>query len=163
MNLNIVASILLTGVGATLVMDLWLLLLQRLGVPTLNFAFIGRWVGHLSRGRFRHRSIAASEPIPHELALGWVMHYATGVVFAAMLFLLEGISWAQQPRLLPALAVGLATAVFPLLLVQPAMGAGIASRKTPSPIRNCLKSLANHAVFGAGLYLCATLLAALMA
>lgn len=163
MNLNILPTIVLTGVGATLVMDLWLLLLQRLGIPTLNFAFIGRWVGHLPRGRVRHRSIAASEPISHELALGWVMHYATGIAFAALLLLLQGPAWARQPSLLPALTVGLATAAFPLLLVQPAMGAGVASSKTPSPIKNCLKSLANHAVFGAGLYLCATLLIALTA
>ena len=40
----------LLGIGATAVMDAWLLLLKRLGVPTLNFAFIGRWVGHLLRG-----------------------------------------------------------------------------------------------------------------
>ena len=49
---------LLIGVGATAVMDAWLVLLQRLGVPTLNFAFIGRWVGHLLRGQFAHAAIA---------------------------------------------------------------------------------------------------------
>ena len=32
----------LIGIGATAVMDAWLVLLQRLGVPTLNFAFVGR-------------------------------------------------------------------------------------------------------------------------
>ena len=39
-----------SSAAATLLMDVWLILLKRLGVQTLNFAFIG-WVAHLSRGR----------------------------------------------------------------------------------------------------------------
>jgi hypothetical protein len=38
-----IARIALIGVGATAVMDLWLVLLKALNVPTLNFALIGRW------------------------------------------------------------------------------------------------------------------------
>ena len=52
------AHILLIGIGATAVMDAWLLLLQRLGVPTLNFAMIGRWVGHWRNGTWTHDAIA---------------------------------------------------------------------------------------------------------
>jgi hypothetical protein len=33
------------GVGATIVMDLWALLLRQFGIPSLNFAFVGRWIG----------------------------------------------------------------------------------------------------------------------
>lgn len=149
------------GAGATLVMDVWLLLLQRLGVPTLSFAFIGRWVGHLLRGKVMHEAIARATPIRGELALGWLVHYATGIAFAALLTALAGMDWAVRPSLLPALALGLGTVAVPLLLIQPAMGAGIASRHTPTPLRNCLKSLATHGVFGLGLYLSASLLAAL--
>ena len=149
------------GAGATLVMDAWLLLLQRLGVPTLSFAFVGRWVGHLARGRVRHAAIAKATPVRGELALGWLVHYATGIVFAALLLALAGTGWAARPTPLPALALGLATVAVPLLLIQPAMGAGIASRNTPTPLRNSLKSLATHSVFGLGLYLSAVLIAAL--
>ena len=35
------------GIGATALMDLWLTLLKALGLPTLNFALLGRWVGHM--------------------------------------------------------------------------------------------------------------------
>ena len=69
----------LIGIGATAVMDAWLLLLKHLGVPTLNFAFIGRWVGHLFRGQFAHAAIAKAVPIRGELAWGWLTHYAVGV------------------------------------------------------------------------------------
>lgn len=150
------------GVGATAVMDAWLLLLKYRGVPTLNFAFIGRWVGHLFRGKLLHPAIAASAPIQGERSLGWLMHYATGIAFAAVLLAVEGLSWARHPTLLPALAVGLLTVAIPLFFIQPAMGAGIASSRTPAPIKNCLKSLANHSVFGLGLYLTAALVSTLV-
>ena len=39
-------AVVFIGCGATLLMDVWLMFLKRLGVQTLNFAFIGRWVGH---------------------------------------------------------------------------------------------------------------------
>lgn len=145
----------LIGIGATAVMDAWLMFLKRCGVQTLSMAFIGRWVGHLARGQVRHAPIARAEPVPGELALGWLMHYLTGVVFAALLLAIEGIAWGRSPTLLPAFAVGLATVAVPLLLIQPAMGAGLLARKTPTPRANCLRSLANHGVFGLGLYLAA--------
>lgn len=58
------------GIGATVVMDVWGLLLRRLGVATLDFAMVGRWAGHLLGGRVRHQAIAKAEPVRHELALG---------------------------------------------------------------------------------------------
>jgi hypothetical protein len=148
----------LVGIGATALMDLWLALLGRLGVPSLNMAYIGRWAGHALRGRWRHHPIAKSPPIAGEAALGWGVHYAVGVVFAGLLASLAGPLWFQAPSPLPALALGVATVAAPLFVLQPAMGAGIASSRTPTPLRNCLRSLANHAVFGAGLYLAALLL-----
>ena len=152
------ASIAVVGVGATAVMDLWLALLRQLGVPTLNFAFIGRWAGHLLRGRWKHDAIAKSPSIPGEAALGWLVHYAVGIAFAGLMVAIAGTSWMQSPSLLPALAVGMGTVAAPLLVMQPAMGAGIASSRTPTPVKNCLRSLANHTVFGAGLYLAAAAL-----
>ena len=147
------------GIGATMVMDLWGLLLRRLGVATLNFAMVGRWAGHLLHGRVRHQAIAKAEPVRHELALGWGIHYAIGVLFAMLLvgFVEEG--WLRAPTLLPAVAVGVVTVVAPLCFMQPVMGAGFFASRTPTPARNCLKSLATHSVFGVGLYLSAALLA----
>ena len=149
------------GIGATALMDLWLMFIRRLGLPTLNFAFIGRWVGHLLRGKLAHAAISKAEPIPGELALGWFTHYATGIAFAALLLAVQGASWALSPTLLPAVAVGVVTVLLPLCVMQPAMGAGFASSRTPAPLKNCLRSLANHTVFGLGLYLSAAFVAAI--
>ncbi|MCD0501653.1 DUF2938 domain-containing protein [Bordetella petrii] len=153
------ARIVLVGVGATVVMDGWLALMKALGVPTLPFGLIGRWVGHLRHGRFAHAAIAQAPPVPHEQALGWAVHYGVGIAFAVLLTAVWGTGWLHQPTLLPAIAVGAATVVIPLCVMQPAMGAGFASSRTPSPVKNCLRSLATHTAFGVGLYLAAAALA----
>lgn len=155
-----IPQVLSIGVGATAVMDAWLLLLKRWGVPTLNFAFVGRWVGHLLlRGQFAHTAIAKAPPIPGERAWGWLTHYATGAGFATALVAIKGMDWVHSPSLLPALALGVGTVVAPLLVMQPAMGSGFAASRTPTPLKNCLRSLANHTVFGFGLYLSALAIA----
>lgn len=153
------ARIVLIGIGATAVMDVWLIALKALGIPTLNFAFVGRWVGHVCRGQWAHTSIGQAPAIQGERALGWTMHYVTGIVFAVLLAWTQGLEWLHAPTLLPALVVGIATVAVPLLVIQPAMGAGVASSKTPTPLKNCLRSTATHAVFGLGLYLSTVVIA----
>jgi len=61
----------LIGAGATIVMDLWARLLKQLGIPSLNFAFLGRWIGHLPEGQWIHEGIARAAPIKGELWMGW--------------------------------------------------------------------------------------------
>lgn len=144
----------LIGLAATAFMDGWLSISARLGLPSSGFRLVGRWVGHLGRGRAVHASIAKSAPVPGELALGWLTHYAVGVAYAwALVGWLP--AWLDRPSLAPTLAFGLATVAAPLLVLQPAMGAGIAGSKTPSPLLNCLRSSLNHAAFGLGLYFAA--------
>ena len=147
------------GIGATGVMDLWGLLLRRLGVATLNFAMVGRWAGHLFQGRIRHQAIAKAEPVRHERVWGWVIHYGIGVLFAMLLVVIAGEGWLQAPTLWPAVAIGLGTVVAPLCFMQPALGAGFFAARTPTPARNCLKSVVTHLVFGVGLFLSAALIA----
>ena len=157
--LHDIANIALIGIGATVVMDVWLTFLKKMGAQTLNFAFIGRWVGHLFRGRFAHTSIGKAQPIPGELTLGWLTHYATGIAFAGLLVAIYGISWTRAPSLVPAVLVGMSTVAAPLFVMQPAMGSGFAASKTPMPLKNCIRSVVNHTVFGLGLYLSAFLIA----
>ena len=143
------------GAGATAVIDIWAALLRTLGVPSLDFAMLGRWIGHLRHGRFMHDKIAHAEPIAGERVLGWVAHYSIGIGFAGLLVALMGSQWIEVPTLRPALLVGLVTVVAPLFILQPALGAGIASLGTATPALNVLKSVVTHTVFGFGLYLTA--------
>lgn len=156
-------AIVLIGVGATALLDLWLLALKRLGVPTGSFALIGRWFGHMARGRFSHASIGKAEPVRGEEAIGWLAHYAVGIAFAAALVALQGLGWLNHPTFVPALLVGVATVAMPLFVMQPAMGSGFAASKTPTPLQNCARSVANHAVFGVGMYLAAGALSSYIA
>jgi hypothetical protein len=151
----------LVGIGATALMDLWLLLLSRLGVPTTGLAMVGRWVGHFARGRFAHDAVAKAAPIPFELGLGWLTHYAIGIAYAALLVAWQGAAWLDRPTALPALVFGTLTVAAPWFVMQPAMGAGFVALKTPTPLKNGLRNLINHMVFGAGLYGAAAALAVL--
>ncbi|KFJ12968.1 hypothetical protein DR66_3814 [Delftia acidovorans] len=151
------AKVVFVGAGATAVMDVWGMAQRTLGMPTLDFAMVGRWAGHLVRGRFMHNVIGKSAPIAGERALGWTIHYLVGIAFAALLIALYGLDWLQAPRLMPALIVGVATVAFPFFVMQPAMGVGVAASRTPTPWANRLRSVLGHAVFGLGMYASALL------
>lgn len=141
------------GVGATLVMDLWGVVRKViLRMPPLDYGLVGRWIGHMTHGQFRHDRIAAAAPIVAERALGWSFHYLTGIAFAAAFLWIVGLEWLSHPTLAPALAFGLCTVVMPFLLMQPGKGAGIAASRTPNPASARIQSFITHAYFGFGLW-----------
>lgn len=144
--------------GATAIVDLWSIARRRLfNVPLPNFGFVGRWFAHMARGRFRHDSIAAAPAIAGERCIGWTAHYLIGIVFAGLLVALEGVEWMREPTPAPAIAVGIVTVVFPFLLMQPGMGAGIAASRTPNPSMARFLAVATHTIFGLGLFVTAWL------
>jgi|SRR5690242_4458985 DUF2938 family protein len=144
------------GLGATLVMDLWGIVLKHtFNVPSSNYCFVGRWLCYMLEGVFRHRSIAAAPKRPTECAVGWIAHYAIGIIFALALVLLASPRWLQEPTVLPALILGISTVAIPFFIMQPSFGLGMASSKTSNPAQARLRSLMNHAVFGLGLYISA--------
>ena len=152
-HLDYAGSALFIGAGATLATDLWAIARRRLlGVPAPDWGLIGRWFGHMARGRFRHERIATAEPVRGERVIGWTAHYLIGIAYAGALLAICGLAWARQPTLAPALALGIAAVAAPFLLMQPGMGAGIAASRTPRPNSARLQSLVTHAVFGLGLY-----------
>ncbi|MCE2595755.1 DUF2938 domain-containing protein [Motilimonas cestriensis] len=141
------------GIGATAVMDLWSILRKSLfGIALPNYGMVGRWLAYMRHGKFRHDSIAASAPKQGEHFIGWIAHYLIGITFAAVLVGTAGKTWILNPTIGAALVVGVATTVAPFLLMQPGMGAGFASSRTPKPNSARLHSIINHAVFGLGLY-----------
>ena len=157
--LELLARTVVIGVGGAALMDAWALLARRaFGVQGLDYALLGRWIGHLPRRRFVHERIAEAEPIRAERALGWAAHYSIGVAFALPLVAMGGLDWTRSPTLWPAIAVGLVTLLAPWLVMQPAMGAGVAASRTPSAGATRLRNLATHLVYGLGLYASAVVL-----
>ncbi len=148
------------GILATTMLDLWAIFARQiLHLPGPNWAMVGRWLGHFTRRQFTHANIASAPGITGERIIGWSAHYLIGILFALLLLLFTGPDWLENPTFLPALVVGLSTILAPFLVMQPAMGAGIAASKTPRPNIARLSSVAAHSVFGFGLYGAATILA----
>ncbi len=159
-----VAAGILMGVTGSALMDTWgLVLRRRFQVPTLDYALLGRWIGHFSRGRLFHDRIAASEPIPWERPLGWAAHYSIGIAFAFLLLGIWGLDWVRSPTIWPPLVIGMGTIVAPWFAMQPAMGAGFAGSRTPSPSATRLRNLGTHAVYALGLYVSALVLSWVLA
>lgn len=147
---------LLLGVAGSAFIDAWSLFLRtRFHVATLDYAMLGRWIGHLPRGRFFHTRIASTPAVRGERALGWVAHYAIGVTFAGVLVALGGKDWVESPGVALPLAVGIGSVLAPWLVMQPAFGAGIAGAKLARPWPGRLRNLGTHTVYGVGLYLSA--------
>lgn len=142
------------GFMATAFIDLWALVRKHLfKIPSLDYALVGRWLGHLCEGQIVHASIARSPPVRGEALIGWTAHYGIGIVFAVVFTFITGENWRLSPTIGPAIFFGAATVVAPYFIIQPAMGAGIAARKTLNPNIARLRSLVTHLAFGFGLYL----------
>jgi hypothetical protein len=151
-----VALAVVVGLGATLFMDAWALFAARaFGVPLANYCLIGRWLASMPEGRFVHASIADTTPKRAECAVGWIAHYVTGTVYALVLVAIAPDGWLARPTLWPALLFGIGSVLVPYLVMQPAMGLGIAASKSPRPMPARLRSLMAHTAFGLGLYLAA--------
>ena len=154
MNLTDILVSIAIGIGATATIDAWALMLGRaFDVRSLDLCLLGRWVLHMPDGQFVHGSIASATRKSGECAVGWTTHYLIGVAFAVVFVTLVSVSWLARPTLLPALAFGIVTVLVPFLTLQPALGLGIASANAPHPWNARLRSLATHAVFGAGLWM----------
>lgn len=157
--LEIVARGALIGAGGAALMDAWAWLSRHaFDIQGLDYALLGRWIGHFRSWRFFHERIAAAAPVRGEPVLGWVAHSSIGVVFALPLLAIWGLEWASSPTLWPAGAVGLATIVAPWFVMQPALGAGIAASRAPNPAATRAWNVATHVVYSIGLYGSAVLL-----
>lgn len=159
--MEIVARAALIGIGGTVILDLWSAFMQRVfSVPATNWAMVGRWVGHMPRGRFIHENIGKAAPVSGEHAIGWIVHYAIGIVYGLLLVGLWGVEWLQEPTFLPPMILALGLLVAPYFIMMPGMGSGIAGAKTPKPNVTRLKSIVGHSVFGLGMYVTAMMIAA---
>ena len=147
-------SAILMGLGATLTTDLWALFLKRaFKTNAPNYCLVGRWLRYMPEGTFRHSNIGSAPQKGAECTVGWIAHYVIGILFAIAFVAIAGTGWLQRPALLSAIIFGVVTVAAPFFMMQPAFGLGVAGAKTPNPIQARLRSLINHTVFGAGLYL----------
>lgn len=160
-EMKTLAKSIFIGLGATLLLDCWSLVMRQFGSGSHGVMFAGRWISYFAEGTFIHDTIIETAPASHELIVGRIAHYAIGVLFALILVAIYGKGWLDRPRLKPALIAGIITLAAPVFIFQPAVGFGIAFSKMPDPVRLMAKITVIHLVYGAGLYLAAQLLARL--
>jgi Protein of unknown function (DUF2938) len=121
----------LVGVGGTIVLDLYALMMSRvLGVPATNWAMVGRWFGNMAHGQFVQVAMSEAAPVKGELAIGWIAHYAIGIGYGLLLLALWGKVWLERPTLIPPMILAWVLLVAPYFMMMPGMGMGIAESRT---------------------------------
>ena len=162
MNIDNWQAVILVGIGATVLMDLWIAIQKYcLNISSLSFCLIGRWISYIASGVFFHQQITKTPKRLAECVIGWTAHYAIGIFFALILVKLNQ-DWLINPNLYVAMAFGMMTLAVPFFILQPALGLGIAASKTSQPAKARLKSLLTHSVFALGLYLSTLVLQAVI-
>ena len=157
--MDVLAKGVVIGIGATVLMDLWAILLWKaFGQSRPNWAPVGRWFYHLKNGIVFHDDIGKAEPYGQERALGCIGHYAVGIVYGVILALIVGPAWFAAPTFLPAWILGIVTVGAGWFLLQPGLGVGVAASRTPNPGKVRVHNLVAHTVFALGLYGTALLL-----
>ena len=157
LGLSLISAIII-GLGATLTTDLWTLFLKRaFKITSSNYCLVGRWLRTMPEGTFKHSNIASAPQKSSECTVGWIAHYLIGITFAITFVVLAGNYWLQHPALIPAIVFGVGTVLMPFFIMQPSFGLGFAASKTSNPMQARIRSLMNHTVFGASLYLFALL------
>jgi Protein of unknown function (DUF2938) len=148
---------LIVGVLATVTMDVVAAIALRLGIAgrgprRTGPDLIGRWIGYLLQGKFRHRDILQTPPLRGELLLGLTAHYSIGIVLTLVYLGLLVVAHAT-PTALNAILYGVATTVLPWFLMFPSQGMGWLERDVPGDAHLARVSLFNHIIFGLGIAL----------
>ncbi len=147
------------GIGGTVFMDVWAIVLNRLfRQPAANWGPVGRWFWHLPKGKVFHDTIALAAPYKHEVALGWASHYAVGILYGIILALIVPHGWFADPTFILPWIVGIVTVGAGWFLLQPGLGIGWAASKTPNPSKVRALNLVAHTIFALGMFVTALIL-----
>jgi len=110
------------GLGATVFMDIWALLVNRaFGIVPANYCLVGRWFCHMPRGVFAHASIANASKRPFECAVGWIAHYVIGAFYGVVFVAIVSADWLIRPTFVAAVLFGIVSVIVPFLIMQGAL------------------------------------------
>lgn len=93
-----------------------------------------------------------SKEVLNESAIGWGVHYLTGILYAVGYMMILHLLNAS-PSMLSALLFGIVTVLAPWFIMLPGFGMGVCARKIPKSYIILIQSLLGHSVFGFSLYL----------
>lgn len=150
---HLASQSLLAGVVATLAADGWTLMLKAItGRSPGNWALVGRWLVWTFRGVFVHHPITTTPAVPGESAVGWIFHYAVGIIYAALYLSILGLGFGSGATLVSAMVFALILLAAPWFIMQPALGLGFMAARAPNPAIVRVINVSVHAWFGIGLY-----------
>ena len=145
-------QIVIVGVGACVVFDVWQRIFQRFtAIPPSNWALVGRWtIGLLTSGHLIARELEFRPSRRNELRVGWFVHYSIAVVYAAIYMLLMRAN-ILAAEFADGLLFGVVSVIVPWLFFLPCLGKGIMGRLAPNPPLVCALALMMHSIFGAAI------------
>ncbi|EKF72814.1 hypothetical protein A11A3_16777, partial [Alcanivorax hongdengensis A-11-3] len=147
----------IVGIGSTIALDLWGLLISRLtGRAASDWGLVGRWLLGITRGNWVLDRCNENRPNALEKIMGWGFHYLVGLIYAALLPLLWGADYIAQPSVFPVFVIGVVvSSLAGLLILTPGMGGGVLASRTPNPAATISYVLVAHLVFAVAQYLLA--------
>ncbi len=145
--------IVLAGIASCMVLDLWQQILKRTaGIPTANWAVVGRWFLRLWIVKSMYQPTIDTAPQQsNELRVGWLVHYGVSVGYAVVLYTLMVVVPVFKPTLIDGLVFGALSVAVPWFYFMPCVGKGVMASRTPTPLKACCIALANHLVYGVAL------------
>lgn len=147
------------GVLATVTMDVLGSVARRIGLTVgAKGIWVGRWYLGIGRGQLVQRIVVDAPEQPGEKRAAMVGHFSIGSALAVAYVIAAGWFDVSPSGVLLALGYGLATTVFPLFLVYPALGFGWLGMKGPPELRPIRTSLLNHLFYGFGIWWSAAVL-----
>ena len=146
---GIVLQVVIVGVGACIVFDVWQRIFQLFtAIPPSNWALVGRWViGLMTNGQLIAGDLELQPSRRNELGLGWLIHYGIAILYAAIFMLLMRAN-VLTAQFGDGLLFGMVSVVVPWLFFLPCLGKGIMGRHTPNPPLVCALALMMHSIFG---------------
>lgn len=149
----IIGFCLFVGIGSTIALDIWVLLVERLtGIPPTNWGVVGRWIAGMPSG---HLVLQQSDkPISDtEKVIGWLFHYLVGIAYAGLILLIFGTAFIQNPQWMPVIVVGLILSTFAgLAILMPGLGGGFFGRLMPDKLTTYIYLIVAHGVFAIAQY-----------
>lgn len=151
---NIVMFCLFVGIGSTIVLDVWVIIVEKLtAIPPTNWGMVGRWIKGFPTGQFIVDSNNTNPPTNLEKTFGWGFHYIIGIAYAALIILIYGTGFISTPTLLPTIVIGLVLSTFAgLAILMPGLGGGFFGRLLPNKMITYLYLIIAHAVFAFSQY-----------
>jgi hypothetical protein len=145
-------QIVIVGVGACVVFDVWQRIFQWFtSIPPSNWAIVGRWtIGLVTGGQLMVRDLELRPNRRNELGVGWFVHYGIAIAYAAIFMLLMRAN-ILAAEFADGLLFGVVSVVVPWLFFLPCLGKGIMGRLTPNPPLVCALALMMHSIFGAAI------------